>query len=162
MAHDTKADTEAEPMLEGRLAAAESEIGTLKTQVSQSKDELFQVKVVVIAIILVGIATLVGAAFLDGRPGPMPSNHDASVEQLLRPGVHCYDSAQERGAARQRALEAIDRKRWEYDWAFEHPPAGGYPLSAPGPAPVKQLEVWDTPRGASWDAALCFEIVQPV
>ncbi|MEN4449141.1 MAG: hypothetical protein EKK51_09830 [Mycolicibacterium sp.] len=161
MAHDTKADIEAEPTLEGRLAAAESEIETLKTQVSQSKDELFQVKVVVIAIIFMGIAMLVGAAFLDGRPGPMPSNHDASVEQLLRPGVHCYDSAQERGAARQRALEAIDRKRWEYDWALEHPPVGGYPLSAPGPAPVKQLEVWDTPRGASWDAALCFEIVQP-
>lgn len=161
MAHDTKTDTEAEPMLEGRLAAAESEIEALKTQASQSKDEMFHLKVVVIAIIFMGIAMLVLTAWFDSRSGEMPSNHDASVEQLLRPGVHCYDSAQERGAARQRALEAIDRKRWEYDWALEHPPAGGYPLSAPGPAPIKQLEVWDTPRGASWDAARCFEVVQP-
>lgn len=157
MLHDTKTDTEAEPTLERRLAAAESDIEALKTQVSQSEDKIFQVTVVVIAMIFMGIAMLVATAWFDR----MPSNHDASLEQLLRPGVHCYDSTQERGAARQRALEAIDRKRWEYDWAFAHPPAGGYPLSAPGPAPVKQLEVWDTPRGESWDAALCFEVVQP-
>ena len=57
-------------------------------------------------------------------PQPGPATGDDTVEALLRPGPHCYTSTAELAAARQRALAATDRIRWEQDftarWDAEH------------------------------------------
>jgi len=163
MVENTTIETAAAPTIDDRLAAAESEIGALKGEVSQWKDITAQLRVVVAVMFCVG-AVLVGTViwnwFVPGRQGGQPANPDASVEQLLRQGVHCYGSAQERAVARQRALEAIERIEWAGKWDSSHPPAGGYPIGAPGPVPVKAPVVRDIPPvgASSWDAATCFEI----
>jgi hypothetical protein len=60
------------------------------------------------------LSVILYTVFAD-KSEPRPSNRDLSVEDLLRPDVHCYESAEERAAARQRALAAIDRVRWQRD-----------------------------------------------
>lgn len=58
---------------------------------------------------------------------------DDTVEALLTPGVHCFDSHEEMAAARQRALAAIDR----INWAIDNPPTTS---AAPAPYPVFQID----------------------
>ncbi|AGB27311.1 hypothetical protein Mycsm_07217 (plasmid) [Mycobacterium sp. JS623] len=103
------------------------------------------------------ILAVVLDAFLGPRTEPKPTNHDQTVQDLLSAGVHCYDSAEERAAARQRALAAIDRMQWQAD----HPPTSDNPDWLP-PAPSPAIpSIWDdpSPNGAdSWDAKRCFEV----
>jgi hypothetical protein len=143
---------EAELTVEQRLTAAEETIANLKSDYKDLKSDYNRG----IAAIVVGVILVAGFYALFGTgPEPKPSNHDATLADLMSKGVHCYDSAAERGAARQRAWQAIDNIQWEQD----HPRQADYPLGSPGPAPVAVPSVWDTaPQGESWDATRCFKI----
>ncbi|MEW2484191.1 hypothetical protein AB0876_31860 [Mycobacterium sp. NPDC049093] len=143
-------DTEVEkmePISEGRLSEIEEKLTEVKREVSQFYWGLG----------VVAVATVLVSWFVASwePPEPDPTNRDVSVEDLLSKGVHCYDSAEERAAARQRALAAIDRIKWERD----HPEPADYPLGSPGPPPAALASVADTvPQGESWDAKRCFQI----
>jgi hypothetical protein len=148
MAVDSELE-ESEVTLEERLAAAEEKIESLKRDVSQLGWGIFAL--VAAALVVVVLNGLVG-----DQLEPNPSNHDLKVEDLLSKGVHCYDSTQERAAARQRALAAIDRIQWEQD----HPEPAD-PMFGSRPPPVKVPAIWDdAPQGESWDPSSCFEVMQ--
>lgn len=142
----------AEPTIEQRLDAAEEKIAAVKTGLSETNKALF----VVLGIALVGV--ILYAAFWHTSP-PAPSNRDTSVEQLLHPGPHCYSSPEERDAARQRALAAIDRIKWDNNHPAPTEPT--YSMVPPNvPLPVKAPSVTDTPAGGSWDGSRCFDVVE--
>lgn len=101
------------------------------------------------------IVAVVLDAFIGPRSEPNPTNHDRTVQELLSAGVHCYDSAEERAAARQRALAAIDRMQADHPQGFYDPNQ----LSAtPSPAIPS---IWDAPAPNAadpWDGKRCFEV----
>lgn len=147
-------DTQVEPTIEERLAALEKQVVVLKVELPR----LFWFVVAIFIAVLVLFLVFVWSA--PRSSDPAPSNHDASLQELMTKRVHCYDSVQERGAARQRVLAEIDRAEWADKWEAAHPPVGAYPpFGLDGPPPVIEPSVWDTPMaGASWDATRCFEI----
>lgn len=146
-------DTQVKLTVEERLAKAEEKIADLKTELTR----VFWLVVVVFLLLLGFIAF---ALTVPRSSEPTPSNPDASLQDLMHKGVHCYDSAQERGAARQRALAEIERATWTDKWEAAHPDPGAYPaFGLDGPPPSLEPSVRDTPMdGASWDAARCFEV----
>lgn len=146
---------EVELTVEQRLTAAETKITELKRDLNQTAGLLF-------GLLAAAVLCVVLYDVFGGKSEPPPSNHDASLEELLstdRP--HCYDSAEERAAARQRALAAIDQIRWQRDHeAASVPQRENYSMVPPNvPPPVKLPTVIDVPPpGASWNANRCFEI----
>lgn len=76
--------------------------------------EINSLGITVVLIVAAGAVVALVAAFW---PGPTPTTTDDDLNQLLRPGTHCYHSSEEMAAARQRALAAIDRLQWDR----EHP-----------------------------------------
>ncbi|MFV8227442.1 hypothetical protein [Mycolicibacterium fortuitum] len=136
-----------EPSFEDRLSTIEENLAEVKRELPQFWWGLG----------IISVATVIVSMFVASWEPPEsdPTNRDVSVEDLLRTGVHCYDSAEERAAARQRALAAIDRIKWDRD----HPEPADYPLGSPGPPPAALASVVDTaPQGESWDAKRCFQI----
>lgn len=115
-------------------------------------------------------------------PQPGPTTDDDTVEALLRPGPHCYTSAAEMTAARQRALAATDRIRWEQDftasWDAEHlesAAADNYSMIPPNvvipdpPAPIPDIVGPSDPRvppSADPNLAVsddvCFGVTEPL
>lgn len=149
---------EAELTVEQRLTAAEAKITELKRDLNQTAALLF-------GLLAAAALCVVLYDVFGGKSEPTPSNHDASVEELLstdRP--HCYDSAEERAAARQRALAAIDQIRWQRDHQATVAQPENYSMVPPNvPPPVKLPTVIDVPPpGASWNATRCFEIGKAV
>lgn len=133
--------------VQNRLDAAETKIGTLDRGLTEV---WWAIGVLAVVPMIIWLAVGLWPA-----AEPEPTNHDSTVDQLLSEDVHCYDSAEERAAARQRALAAIDRIKWERD---HQEPAEGL-LSAPGPPPAKLPSVRDTPvEGESWDGKRCFQV----
>lgn len=80
-----------------------------------------------------------------------PTTADDDLDRLLSPGPHCYHSSAELAAARQRALTAVDRMRWEREftkrWDDEHPQPAVGPISmipsnvdvTPSPPPLPMI-----------------------
>lgn len=138
---------DSERTVEERLGVAERKIEAVERDVSTMGWAIGGAALM--AVIIAVVMQLVGGQ------EPKPSNRDATLDELLSKGEHCYDSAPERAAARQRALAAIDRIKW--DNAHPETPADPMWGSAPS-APVPS--VWDTPpQSESWDSARCFEIM---
>jgi hypothetical protein len=148
---------DAELTIEQRLDAAEKQLSALESHVSEHTWVLIGLAV---AMTVAGILFTI---FTYNPPAPGPSNHDAGLTQLLSLGVHCYDSAEERASARQRALAALDRMHWQQ----EHPEPTGPPepysmIPSNTPPPPKIPVIDDTPAGKSWDGSRCFEIRLPL
>ncbi|AGC60994.1 hypothetical protein MULP_00965 [Mycobacterium liflandii 128FXT] len=144
------------PTVEQRLEAAEKRIAELKKDVKETTWLLlgFVAAAVLCWILYDGFG---------GKSEPPPSNRDARVEDLLSADhPHCYDSAEERAAARQRALAAIDEIHWQRDHSDITNPTENYSMvPPPSPPSLKLPSVIDTPPpGASWDANRCFAISQ--
>lgn len=137
--------------VEERLEAAEKRTASLNRDVWGLAWGL-------VALVAAAVFTLVVNELWFAHPAP--SNRDASESDLLEGGVHCYDSPEERAAARQRALAAIDRMKWEQE--LRNRPQGDGPLwvsAQDGPSNIPFL--LDSPANlASLDAdpALCFSV----
>lgn len=139
--------------IEERLANAEERL----ERVDRVDRDLKGLMFFVCGLVIAGVLTVVVSMLL---PEPAPSNRDVTEADLLGEGVHCYDSGEERGAARQRALAAIDRMQWLRDHRVEH--AGGSLLSAPTAGPAVSIPwISDTPPALAteeWDATRCFSV----
>lgn len=135
-----------EPLsVEDRLHAAETRIERLDRDSTQLTWAIAGTAALALMLIL--------ATSLWPDAEAAPTDRDATLDQLLSAGVHCYDSATERAAARQRALAAIDRIQWEREVQPD------YPLGLPGPVPTKVPSLSEKPFGQeSWDATRCFQI----
>lgn len=79
---------------------------------------------------------------------------DDTVEALLTPGVHCFDSHEEMAAARQRALAAIDR----INWPIDNPPTTTAP---PAPYPVFQINPTGPPPEPTPHRTYVVDATQP-
>lgn len=94
-------------------------------------------------------------------PAPQPSNRDATEQELLSEGVHCYDSSEERAAARQRALAAIERMKWQQDFLIDQSREDSTLLAPVLPPSLSIPSIVDTAPSSSaesWDAARCFSV----
>lgn len=135
------------PSVEQRLSVAEAKIAWLERE---SKHLVW----VIVAVAGFGILMFI-AVSLWPVTGPPPTDRDATLEELLADGVHCYDSAQERGAARQRALAAIDRIKWEREREQQESADSLWGTQPSAKLPSLREKPID---GESWDEALCFRI----
>lgn len=157
-----------------------TQLEDLKAAVAKAKRSVVWEAVACSAVIATVVALIVGAAWTLW-PDQGPATADDNLDQLLRPGPHCYNSSAEMAAARQRALTAIDRIRWERDFTqhFEsehHQPAQepvsmippNVPVEPPPPPLPMILGPKDPGVPASSDPHLsirddlCFGIPRPV
>lgn len=146
------ADVNGEATVEERLAAAETRVQALKRDVTVLG--VFMLGVVAAAVVSFVLSELVFSH-------PAPSNRDATEADLLTGGVHCYDSPEERAAARQRALAAIDRMEWEREMRAE-PQGDGQMWGTVPPIGANEIpSIWDSPANLASlnaDPALCFSV----
>jgi hypothetical protein len=108
---------------------------------------------VVVAGVVYGVSTF--------RAEPQPSNRDATEQELLSEGVHCYDSSEERAAARQRALAAVERMKWQQDRLVEQSGEDSTLLVPVLPPTLDIPSIVDTAPPSSpesWDAVRCFSV----
>lgn len=100
-----------------------TQLDELKAELAKAKRSVVWEAVACSAVIATVLAMLVGAAWAFWHDHG-PTTADDNLDQLLRPGPHCYNSSAEMAAARQRALTAVDRIRWEREftqrWDSEH------------------------------------------
>lgn len=104
------------------------------------------------------------------QPKPVPTTADDSLDSLLRPGPHCYSSAEEMAAARQRALAAIDRMSWERENLTPDTSPGYVTATAPVPTLPSVVEASNPTVPAlpahldtvSVSDDLCFGIAEPL
>ncbi|MDZ7883686.1 MAG: hypothetical protein U5N53_12550 [Mycobacterium sp.] len=80
-------------------------------QIAAHKETTFGA--VALSVLIVGVIAAALWSWTEFGPQPSPTTADDTLESLLRPGPHCYPSAAEMAPARQRALAATDRMRWE-------------------------------------------------
>lgn len=146
----------AEPTISTRLQAAENQIRDLNTKASAARDDIKHITWLIVAAVFVGLTVTVIASFTS--PKPHPSTNDTTLDALMYPGVHCYDSKEERDAARQRALAEIDRQQWQRT----HLPQDSrdtYSEWGVSASNTKLPQVLDTPGpNENWDAATCFKV----
>lgn len=138
--------------MEERLAAADRRIQALDRDVKV-------LGILVVGLIVAGVITWVLNELVFSHPAP--SNRDATEADLLAGGVHCYDSPEERAAARQRALAAIDRMEWARELRTELQGDGQMWGTAPPVDPGEIPSIWDSPENLTSlnvDPALCFSV----
>lgn len=138
--------------MEERLAAADRRIQALDRDVKV-------LGILVVVLVVAGVVSWVLSELVFSHPSP--SNRDASEADLLTGGMHCYDSPEERAAARQRALAAIDRMEWERDLRAEPQGDGQMWGTAPPTGPDEIPSIWDSPENLgslNADPALCFSV----
>lgn len=141
-----------ERTVEERLEKAESRIEALNRDVKA-------LWIFVAMLVVAGIVVAAASPFL---PEPQPSNRDATEQELLSAGVHCYDSSEERAAARQRALAAIERMTWQQDHLVDQAREGSMPMVPVLPPSLSIPWLVDTAPPSSpesWDGARCFSVV---
>lgn len=91
-----------------------------------------------------------------------PSDRDLTEADLLKAGLHCFSGPAEMGAARQRALAAIDRYRWENKLESERIERGGRNFQMWGPPEAKFPEgLLAISKPSSEDASRCFDVGVP-
>ncbi|OFJ50925.1 hypothetical protein BEL07_25500 [Mycolicibacterium grossiae] len=140
-----------ERTVEERLENAEKRIARLDREVK----ELWYF---VVALMGLGVVAVVIWSLW---PAPQPSNRDATEQELLSEGVHCYDSSEERAAARQRALAAVERMQWQQDHLVEQAREDSTPMVPVLPPALSIPSIVDTAPSSSeesWDGALCFSV----
>lgn len=138
--------------MEERLAAADRRIQALDRDVKV-------LGILVVGLIVAGAITWVLNELVFSHPAP--SNRDATEADLLAGGVHCYDSAEERAAARQRALAAIDRMEWQRQLHTASQGDGQMWGTAPPMGPGEIPSIGDSPENLTLlnaDPALCFSV----
>ena len=100
-----------------------TQLDDLKAELAKAKRSVVWEAVACSSVIATVLALIVGAVWALWRDQG-PTTADDNLDQLLRPGPHCYNSSAEMAAARQRALTAVDRIRWEREftqrWDSEH------------------------------------------
>lgn len=140
-----------EQTVEERLEKAESRIEALNRDVRA-------LWIFVAMLVVAGIVVAAASPFL---PEPQPTNRDATEQELLGDGVHCYDSSEERAAARQRALAAIERMKWQQDHLVEQSREDSMPMVPVLPPSLSIPYLVDTAPPSSpetWDGARCFSV----
>lgn len=140
-----------ERTVEERLEKVESRIEALKGDV----------KALWITIVLLVFSGIVAVVVSPLMPQSQPSNRDATEQELLSEGVHCYDSSEERAAARQRALAAVERMQWQQDHLAEKAREDSMPMVPVLPPTLSIPSIVDTAPSSSaesWDGALCFSV----
>lgn len=91
-----------------------------------------------------------------------PSERDQTEAELLKVGLHCFSGAAELGAARQRALAAIDRYRWQDRFEREQSVNTGRDSRMLGVSPSRpegHLSIRKPPNDK--DPSECFDIELP-
>ena len=149
--------TETELTTEERLDTLDTRIEASEKAVDHVRRDVSSIWWAFAAFAAAVIVAVVLDAFMSHSSEPKPTNHDRTVQDLLSTGVHCYDSAEERAAARQRALAAIDRMQWQAD----HPPASDNPDWLPQAPSPSIPSIWDDPAPSAadpWDPKRCFEV----
>lgn len=117
--------------------------------------------------LLVAAAVMAAAVLIPKPSHPVaaaPADADITETQLLRPGIHCFSSSGETGAARQRALAAIDRYRWQSRLEAEQHPQDDQDVQMWGPRPDHpegKLSIVTPTSSAGTDPSRCFEIKPP-
>ncbi len=166
---------EPEPLTLDRLA--ERVDGAERRQEEAHKRTMWDAVAYSVAIGM-GVALVLALAY-SFWPEPDPVARDDSLTSLLSPGPHCYNSPAEMAAARQRALAATDRMRWEQDferrWRAERDaPAENYsmvplnPVPPTLPEPIPQI-VGPSDPGVppsadpqlAVDEKVCFGVTEP-
>lgn len=137
-------------------AAVETRVAALEKGLTAARKDFNQL-IWLLGFMAVGAGIWAAASSTWSPATPAPTNRDTSLEALLSSGVHCYDSTEERAAARQRALAAIDRMTWQEKWDTDHADPLPNGFGNPPPAPLPSITD-SPPAGKSWDAAKCFEI----
>lgn len=146
-------DAQAPATVEERLEAAERRIEALDRDVK------------VFGFLLLGLVVAAAVVALLNElvfSHPAPTNRDATEDELLTAGMHCYDSPEERASARQRALAAIERMQWEREMRSQ--PQGDGQMWGTAPAGPNEIpSIWDSPESvksidADADSALCFSV----
>lgn len=178
MDDDNNSEDRRDPPTTEDLAA---QVNDLKAELAKAKRTAVWEAMACSSIIALVISVVAGAAWTLWPPQPGPSTADDDLDRLLRPGPHCYNSSAEMAAARQRAMTALDRIRWEREftkrWDSEHPQPVVQPESmippnvsaGPTPPPLPMiLGPKDPGVPPSSDPHLsvsddrCFGILQPV
>lgn len=93
------------------------QVQTLRQELDSVKAGLNSVFYAFIAFVLAGFICFVLYTIFDKPTKPDNEIKDYTTSNLLREGPHCYTERAEMLASRQRALEAVDRIRWQR----EHP-----------------------------------------
>lgn len=148
----TAADVQCGATVDERLAAADTRIQALDRDVKV-------LGILVVGLVVAGVVSWVVNELVFSHPAP--SNRDATEADLLTAGVHCYDSPEERAAARQRALAAIDRMEWERKLRTAPQGDGQMWGTAPPIGPDEMPSIWDSPANLASlnaDPALCFSV----
>ena len=137
------------PTVEERIDSAEKTLTSAQTKIRGLTREVSDLFWFVMVLVICAIAATAISALVSGHTLKV---REASVEELLRPGTHCYGSSQERDAAAQRALAAIDRLHWEQTQALTRMSTG-----SPAALPTVTDDV-----AAQDDPDVCFTVAEPV
>lgn len=140
-----------EQTVEERLEKAEKRIAGLDRDV---RDLWY----FLVALMGLGVVAAIISSFW---PAPQPSNRDATEQELLSERVHCYDSSEERAAARQRALAAVERMQWQQNHLVDQAREDSMPMVPVLPPTLSIPSIVDTAppsSSESWDGARCFSV----
>lgn len=157
-----------------------AQLSDLRAELAKSRRSVVWEAVACSSVAAIVLALLIGVAGAFWRDQG-PTTADDDLDRLLSPGPHCYNSAAEMAAARQRALTAVDRIRWEREftkrWESEHPqpvvePVSMIPPNVPAEPPPPPLPMILGPKDPgvppssdphlSVRGDLCFGIPRPV
>ncbi|KPN48246.1 MULTISPECIES: hypothetical protein [Mycobacterium] len=140
-----------------KRAEVAPEMATLRKNV----DQLIVISVVLGVVVLFLCCLAISQAMERHRASASspPSDRDLVEADLLHAGVHCFSGPAEMGVARQRALAAIDRYRWENRLDRERSERGGRDVQMWGALPAKFPEgLLSISTPLSEDASKCFDI----
>ncbi|WP_155250279.1 hypothetical protein [Mycobacterium intracellulare] len=137
------------------------EIAALRREV-----DLLSAVLTVFVVVVVFLCCWVTVAPMGGRDDAgrqaAPSELDQAEADLLKVGLHCFSGPAELGAARQRALAAIDRYRWQDRFEREQRVNSGRDSRMLGGSPSRpegHLSIGKPPGDK--DASKCFDIELP-
>lgn len=138
-----------------------AEVAPEMASLRKDVDQLIVISAVLVVVVLFLCCLAISQAMERHRASASspPSDRDLVEADLLHTGVHCFSGPAEMGVARQRALAAIDRYRWENRLDRERSERGGRDVQMWGALPAKFPEgLLSIAKPLSEDASKCFDI----
>ncbi|PQM44869.1 hypothetical protein C1Y40_04971 [Mycobacterium talmoniae] len=159
----SKPDEDGQAAVDAAAGDLDHQVGNLQRQIGSLTTKVNILAFVMVAACCIGVLVWT-AADLRRPTAPEPTDRDQALSELLQARVHCYDSPSEMAAARQRALAAIDRYRWQNRFDAEQHPRPEAEIQMWGPDPIHpegELSIAKPTSASDTDVSRCFEIMPP-